>query len=104
MIYEGENYEVYLWLRIALGGSVEFRLEGLPEGTINKKGGYDYEHSHLTFGEDQYVPYHVSGKTMDIDLNSSIISNPSDKTKALFEQNMDCISLRLRYSGDSISI
>lgn len=61
-----------------------------------------YEHSHLTFGEDQYVPYRVSGKTMDIDLNSSIVSNPSDKTKALFEQNMDCISLRLRYSGDSI--
>lgn len=99
--YEDEDYEVYLWSRIALGSeTAEFRLEGLPEGTINMKGGNDG--SCLKFGENQYVPYHVSRKTMDIDLNSSIISNPSDKTKALFEQNMDCISLRLRYSGDSI--
>ena len=99
--YEDEDYEVYLWSRIALGGkNAEFRLEGLPEGTINKNGGI--ANGCLTFGDNQYVPYVVDGNYMNIKLNSSIVSNPTDKTKALFEQNEDTISLRLIYSGDSV--
>ena len=110
--YEGERIDGYLSSRIAFIGenTAEFRLEGLPEETINRRVGvgegfdttyFDFDGNHVPFQATQRYPGRW-GK-MDVKLNSGVAHNYDPKTQALFDQYNNLIPIQLNYAGDTIS-